>query len=79
MTTDAIYKERGSDWSHQVSAVRQLNGCSVTRPFLSAKGVACKTTAWDGDVNVWLRVSYNTLATIASLCVGEKEGYTLTE
>ena len=48
----------------------QLNGCSVTRPFLSAKGVACETTAWDGDVNVWLRVSYNTLA---SLCVGGKE------
>ena len=48
----------------------QLNGCSVTRPFLSVKGVACKTTAWDGDVNVWLRVSYNTLA---SLCVGGKE------
>ena len=27
-------------------------------------------------MNVWLRVSYNTLA---SLCVGGKEGYTLTE
>ena len=50
----------------------QLNGCSVTRPFLSAKGVACETTAWDGDVNVWLRVSYNTLA---SHCVGGKEAY----
>ena len=23
---------------------RQLDGCSVTRPFLSAKGVACKTS-----------------------------------
>ena len=22
---------------------RQLNGCSVTRPFLSMKGVACET------------------------------------
>ena len=47
----------------------QLNGCSVTRPFLCAKGVACETTVWDGNVNAWLRVSYNTLA---SLCVGGK-------
>ena len=35
-----------------------------------------KQSAWDGDVNAWLRVSYNTLA---SLCVGGKGGYTLTE
>jgi len=44
MATDAIYKERRSDWSHQVSAMGQLDGCSVTRPFLSAKGVSCETS-----------------------------------
>jgi len=44
MTTDAIYKERGPDWSHQVSAVgtsRWLQ-CDQNVP-LSAKGVACET------------------------------------
>ena len=44
MTTDAIYKERGSDWSHQVSSVgttRWLQ-CDQTLP-LSAKGVACES------------------------------------
>ena len=35
-----------------------------------------KQSAWDGDVNAWLEVSYNTLA---SLCVGGKGGYTLIE
>ena len=35
-----------------------------------------KESAWDGDVNAWLQVCYNTLA---SLCVGGKGGYTLTE
>jgi len=43
MTTDAIYEERGSDWSHQVSAMgttRWLQ-CDQTLP-LSAKGVACE-------------------------------------
>ena len=39
MTTDAIYEERGSDWSYQVSVVRQLDGYSVTRPFLSLRRV----------------------------------------
>ena len=40
MTMDAIYKERESDRSHQVSTVVwwQLDGCSMTRPFLSVKG-----------------------------------------
>ena len=49
MTTDAIYEECGSDWSHQLFAWQQLNSCSVTRPFLSAKGVACKTIFRQGD------------------------------
>ena len=35
MTTDVIYEERGSDWSQQDLVVGQLDGCSVTRPFLS--------------------------------------------
>ena len=43
MTKDAIYEERESDWSHEVSAVGTLDGCRVTRPFLSAKGEACET------------------------------------
>ena len=44
MTTDAIYKERGSDWLHQVSTVgtTQWLQCDHTLP-LSAKGVACET------------------------------------
>ena len=44
MALDVIHKERGSDWSHQVSAVmktRQLQ-CDQTLP-LSVKGVACET------------------------------------
>ena len=43
MTTDAIYEEHGSDWSHQVSAMgttRWLQG-DQTLP-LSGKGVACE-------------------------------------
>ena len=42
MTTDAICEERGSDWSHQVSAMgtTQWLQCDQT---LSAKGVACET------------------------------------
>ena len=45
MTPDASYEERGSDWSHQVSAVgttRWLQ-CDQTLP-LSVKGVACETS-----------------------------------
>jgi len=43
MTMDAIYEEHGSDGSHQFSVVGQLDGCSVTRPFLSVKDMACET------------------------------------
>ena len=44
ITTDAIYEERGSDWSHHVSAVATiwLLQCDQTPP-LSAKGVAYET------------------------------------
>ena len=44
MTTDAIYKERGSHWSQLVSAVvtTQWLQHDQTLP-LSAKGVACET------------------------------------
>ena len=44
--TNGIYEEHGSDWSHQVFAWWQLDGCSMTRPFIctATKGVACKTT-----------------------------------
>ena len=51
MTTDAIYEECRSDWSHQVSAVGTTLWLQCDQT-LSAKGVACETTAWDGDVNV---------------------------
>ena len=30
----------------------QFDGCSVTRPFLSAKGVACKTTGREEETNI---------------------------
>ena len=39
---------------------RQLYGCSVTRPFLSAKGVACETR--------WLLLSY--MSTYEFWCIG---------
>ena len=44
MTTDAIYEQRRSDWSHQISAVwtTQWLQRDQTLP-LSAKGVACET------------------------------------
>ena len=44
MTMDAIYKQRGSDWSHQVSVVAttQWLQCDKTL-LLFAKGVACET------------------------------------
>ena len=44
MTTDMIYEERGSDWSHQVFTVgttRLLQHYQTLSLF--AKGVACKT------------------------------------
>ena len=44
MTSDAIYKEHRSDWSHQVSVVvttRWLQHDQIL--LLSAKGVACET------------------------------------
>ena len=44
MTTDAIYEERRSHWSLQVSAmaITRWLQCDQTLP-LSAKGVACET------------------------------------
>ena len=45
MTTDAIYKERASDWSHQVSVVATTRWLQRDQTLpLSAKGVACETT-----------------------------------
>ena len=45
MTTDAIYEERGSDWSHQVSAVGTTQWLQRDQTLpLSVKGVACETT-----------------------------------
>ena len=42
LTTDAIYKERSLIGHDKFLSCRQLNGRSVTRPFLSAKGVTCE-------------------------------------
>ena len=39
MTTDAIYEERGSVGYVKFLSWRQLDGCSVTRPFLSLRRV----------------------------------------
>jgi len=45
MMTNVSYKERGSDWSHQVSAVAATWWMQRDQTLpLSAKGVACKTT-----------------------------------
>ena len=44
MTTDAIYEEHSSDWSHQVSAVGTTQWLQHDQTLpLSAKGVACET------------------------------------
>ena len=44
MTTDAIYKECRSDWSHPVSAVGTTRWLQREQTLpLSVKGVACKT------------------------------------
>ena len=50
MTTDAIYEEHISDWSHQVSAVVATQLQCAT-PFLSVKGVACETSPGSGHNN----------------------------
>ena len=33
---------------------RQLDGCSVTRPFLSAKGVAWETIAYTREITIFV-------------------------
>ena len=44
MTMDAIYEERGSDWSRQVSVVATTRWLQRDQTLpLSAKGVACET------------------------------------
>ena len=44
MTTDVIYEECGSDWSHQVSAVGTTRWLQRDQTLpLSVKGEACKT------------------------------------
>ena len=44
MTTNAIYKECGSDWSHQVSVVATTQWLQRDQTLpLSVKGVACET------------------------------------
>jgi len=46
MTTDEIYEEHGSDWSHQVSAVRTTRWLQRDQTLpLSAKVVACETSS----------------------------------
>ena len=45
MTPDVSYEERGSDWSHQVSAVGTTRWLQRDQTLpLSAKGVACETS-----------------------------------
>ena len=44
MTTDTIYEEHRSDWSHKVSAMGTTQWLQRDQT-LSAKGVACETTA----------------------------------
>ena len=47
MTTDAIYKERSSDWSHQVSAMERTRRLQRNQTLpLTAKDVACDTTSF---------------------------------
>ena len=46
---DAIYEERGSDWSHQVSVVATTQWLQHDQTLpLSAEGVACETTCVNG-------------------------------
>ena len=53
MTTDAIYKEHRSDWSHQVSAVGTTRWLQRDQS-LSVKGVACETMLYVGKSSLLL-------------------------
>ena len=50
---DAIYEERGSDWSNQVSAVVTTRWLQRDQTLpLSAKGVACKTRCHPPQIHI---------------------------
>ena len=72
MTTDAIYKEHGSDWSHQVSVVATTRWLQRDQTLpLSAKGVACKTNeehCYSSTCSFNLRVGQYRLIHIVSYC-----------
>ena len=71
MTTDTIYEERRSDWSHQVSAMGTTQWLQHDQTLLLCEGLG-----WLARLQFEMVTNHNTLT---SLCVGGKEGYTLTE
>ena len=52
MTTDVIYEERRSDWSHQVSVVVTTRWLQRDQTLpLSVKAVACETSCLADDMS----------------------------
>ena len=67
MTTDVIYEERGSDWSHQVSVVATTRWLQYDQTLApSAKGVACETTPLLGASVYLLQISQTVCCSLAS-------------
>ena len=79
-TTDAIYEECGSDWSHQVSAVGKTQWLQRdhTHP-LSAKGVTCETSSVASTLLVYMSIgkySVHCKTTKKCLLPSDSEGLT---
>ena len=68
MTMDAIFEERESDWSHQVSAVGTTRWLQRDQTLpLSVKGVACETRFGPGSSTSICLASFPGLPTIQLL------------
>ena len=60
MTTDVIYEEHGSDWSHQVSVVATTRWLQRDQTLpLSVKGVACETRVHSCAVETRLQANWS--------------------
>ena len=65
---DAIFKEHGSDWSHQVSAVGTARWLQRDQTLpLSAKGMACETRFGPGSSTAICLASFPGLPTVQLL------------
>ena len=71
MTTDTIYEKRRLDWSHQVSAMGTTRWLQHDQTLLLCEGCGL----WDYSLRWWCECIVTSHNTLASLFVGEKEGY----